>query len=1404
MIKHSRTLSWVPLLVTFLLFVPLWENSPLMAGTQSLLTPNGGGILTIPASRSTPKIDGLCLSAEYADAIILPWSDGGTAPNGKVFLMHNGGYLYACMQGIPGTFASRFGRLYLDPNGDGGSYTYAKENDYAMQVGITNQLTSSWHGSDVANGWVTDNAIPPFWEGAAFTGGAAAALESVEWRVSYGRLLITPCRTVFRLATYHHWFGGVGNDYGWPSENWFDQPNTWTPAMLQTESCGSVQGKIAYVYQGRSEDAISFYTLLTGRGYTVTMVPLSEVLTTNFSDFQAVLIADDTGFLDNWGTAADMAAQVEQIRKANRPIVGIGEGGYAFFGQMGLYIGWPHGWHGTNTLWTRAATAPATLYTNPYGVPDPTDTFLSSVGQVAIYLDPTSLPSDVISVALEPDKTHAPLIFQNCRFLWGGGGSPAAMSEPGKNLFINVIEYMKNFQCPPVEQPPSPDCFRLTKTANPLTTSTLAVGSTIEYELSYTYSKNCSALPRGIKLQDSIPGNTLYVPNSAGDGISPGADGSLIWNVVPDSTIQSKKFQVYVLDTVCRNNRRHSISNRANLLVPGLLPITSNIVTHTVSCPPLNFPNDQPPYAEKEVQIFPYPLIAGKTSKITVRLENSSADAIPVRVEFQSSPEKFGIGLNYSTFDSSNAILPASGTAVLVGYFTPIVSGHYCIQIKVSAVNSNYPPIYTQRNLDVTEELVPGVRDTLKFKVGNPTAATADIQLVVDNTCPGWSATVLPAVLAGMASGEVRDAALIVTPPTTGLFGSGCHIDVQAWIGRQLIGGIRKLDVPPVNLPQDVDPVWEEPEILLKPDPPEAGKTGQVCVFLQNPTGSSKKVSVLFQWADFGAGIGFTDIGTLELNLPANSADYYCLDWTPTRTGTLHRCIRVTLQVPGYRPLFSQRNVNMVTVPNCDLSSLNIPVLIGNPDLVTHKLQIVPTLIGILPTWSVRFLTAKGSLPPETIRPGEKLPLFLTFVPPTGAALPGAEASFFGDEHKVAVEVFLDGKSNGGFSILLDLPCLVTTTTTLKPTTTILPTTTTTTMRPSTTSTSTTIRPTSSTTTSSTTTTTIPTPQHFTLRISKEGTGSGTVKSTPSGIYCGPVCSYLYPIGTTVQLAAEPDPGSVFAMWGGDCEPSGKVLMNGDRICKAFFQAASTTTQIANPTTTTVQPNPTTTTTLPNLGYRLEFPHIAVSGGYRGFILLVNPTLFKVEGSSSFYRQDSTAMTLLVNGVLKNQHSFSIPPLGSLRVILEGNEAMPEVGWCRTLSNGKLSGLLIYQYLFGTEVISQATVLPADRMKRFRVVLPYLNAATDIGLAIANPLTQPVSIGIRYFSSDGIPGAGTSFTLAPGHQVARFIPQYLPTVPPVTDIGTVEFDADGEIIAVGLLFVNNYAVFTTVPIIPFP
>jgi hypothetical protein len=56
-----------------------------------------------------------------------------------------------------------------------------------------------------------------------------------------------------------------------------------------------------------------------------------------------------------------------------------------------------------------------------------------------------------------------------------------------------------------------------------------------------------------------------------------------------------------------------------------------------------------------------------------------------------------------------------------------------------------------------------------------------------------------------------------------------------------------------------------------------------------------------------------------------------------------------------------------------------------------------------------------------------------------------------------------------------------------------------------------------------------------TLTITKAGTGTGSVTSSPSAISCGASCSAAFNTGALVTLTAAADTGSIFSGWSGDC-----------------------------------------------------------------------------------------------------------------------------------------------------------------------------------------------------------------------------------------------------------------------------
>ena len=84
-------------------------------------------------------------------------------------------------------------------------------------------------------------------------------------------------------------------------------------------------------------------------------------------------------------------------------------------------------------------------------------------------------------------------------------------------------------------------------------------------------------------------------------------------------------------------------------------------------------------------------------------------------------------------------------------------------------------------------------------------------------------------------------------------------------------------------------------------------------------------------------------------------------------------------------------------------------------------------------------------------------------------------------------------------------------------------------------------------------------PTSYTLAVSKAGTGSGAVTSSPAGISCGATCSASYTNGTSVTLTATAASGSTFSSWTGCDSVSGStctVTMSTAKSVSATFNTA--------------------------------------------------------------------------------------------------------------------------------------------------------------------------------------------------------------------------------------------------------
>ena len=234
---------------------------------------------------------------------------------------------------------------------------------------------------------------------------------------------------------------------------------------------------------------------------------------------------------------------------------------------------------------------------------------------------------------------------------------------------------------------------------------------------------------------------------------------------------------------------------------------------------PLHKPQDRP-YAETEIGVTPYPLVAGKPSTITTEIINTSEETQTVLVLFGVA--NFGVGIPFTT----TGIVPTS-TVVTLGpgisttvwaVWTPPTSGHWCIQILLQDPDNQYPEQRSQRNVDVERRsFIPCQPFTKDFLLQNSTPLTVTVSIGASaiNLPAGWtySTNITETVMGPFTSITVT---VTITPPcgsalsllsplvvmdTDGASGPPT-IDVEGYTDDgELLGGIEiQLEGPLLNM----------------------------------------------------------------------------------------------------------------------------------------------------------------------------------------------------------------------------------------------------------------------------------------------------------------------------------------------------------------------------------------------------------------------------------------------------------------------------------------------------------------------------------------------------------------------------------------------------------------------------
>ena len=227
-------------------------------------------------------------------------------------------------------------------------------------------------------------------------------------------------------------------------------------------------------------------------------------------------------------------------------------------------------------------------------------------------------------------------------------------------------------------------------------------------------------------------------------------------------------------------------------------------------------------------------------------------------------------------------------------------------------------------------------------------------------------------------------------------------VDVEAYIGRTLIGGFRKEYHPPVPVHQPRDPVYAESEIFVDPYPTQIGLPTLLGAIVYNPTSSTQRVTVRSAWRTLAS--------ACRSPRRASSRRRWwltCRPWawhrsrrsgSPTYRGLF--CVQVELQSAGHDPVWSRRNIDVGEPLKPDLAHERI-VEVRNP--LTQTATIVMALINHRPEWqAIAHAHRTDRRPPGVVREVDAH---------RQAVLVGRVAD---EEPVVDVEAYIDGELIGG------------------------------------------------------------------------------------------------------------------------------------------------------------------------------------------------------------------------------------------------------------------------------------------------------------------------------------------------------------------------------------------------------
>jgi hypothetical protein len=131
-----------------------------------------------------------------------------------------------------------------------------------------------------------------------------------------------------------------------------------TLTVAQEPKAAEQKVAVAYVHAADKKGAEAFMKMLDAEGFTVELIASGTAAEVDFSKYGLVVVGTDTERVA-WKNIAPV------VEKAGKPVLGLGEGGYAFFGREGLKLAIGSPWGAHNMAKNEQAAIPVEAEKSP-------------------------------------------------------------------------------------------------------------------------------------------------------------------------------------------------------------------------------------------------------------------------------------------------------------------------------------------------------------------------------------------------------------------------------------------------------------------------------------------------------------------------------------------------------------------------------------------------------------------------------------------------------------------------------------------------------------------------------------------------------------------------------------------------------------------------------------------------------------------------------------------------------------------------------------------------------------------------------------------------------------------------------------------------------------------------------